>query len=228
MKIKNNLLFLFLILCTSTAIAGTEIQNGGVGLKINGKVVTFYSAKLDILPTPLKKIDGLDKLILEIQNLTIGSDSKLKLLQSILPGTKRNYFQLQNALLQKASVQKIIEEYKQKTGLNEEMEVLGITNPQTSTTLLLPDFLQLTSIEKTAILFHESLWLSGHVESIEQMITIEYLFQQYLDLKDQQAEHQAVFDFYGQLCQMFQDPYTWQLLSMFNRENNGPSPVRIE
>lgn len=201
----------------SISFAGTEIQNGGIGLKINGKVATFYSAKLEVAPAPLTQIAGLNLLINEVSKFDIGPRSKFQLLNAIIPSPERNYFQIANNEIDGEVLKKILLDYKEKTGITSaETTVLGITNPSSKVTLLLPDFFTLTDKEKAAILFHESLWINGQVKSIEQMINLEYLFQQNLEKKD----IVSAFLFYSKIGECLGDDLSWQLLATTKKEIN--------
>lgn len=224
MKIKSKILILVISILTSLSFAGTEIQNGGVGLKIDGKVATFYSAKLDVIPAPLTQIGGLDRLLNEIGALRIGSRSKFKLISAIIPGPERKYFQVNNERSNDANIRQIIEEYQRSIGATAELTILGITNPVSKNTLLFSDFFNLSPIEKSVILFHESMWITGHIGSISQMIEIEYLFQQYLENKNKQS----TFMFYGLLGEILEDDYSWQLYAALESDMAFRSEINIQ
>jgi len=202
---------------TSFTFAGTEIQNGGVGLKIDGKVATFYSSQVSIFPTPLHTIEGMSALLDEIENLSVGSSTKFHLIQSIMPNYERKYYQLDSVGTDDEVLKKIIREYQEKTGIDsKDLTVFGITNPNTKTTLLLNDFFSISPVEKQTILFHESMWISGRVQSIDQMIKLEYFFQQYLENKDAKS----TFEFYAILSELLNDNYSWQLFACLKQEMN--------
>lgn len=215
MKVSKIVAFVFLLISFSV-FAGTEIQNGGVGLKINGQTATFYSAKINILPTPLVAIEGMSILIDTISRSYIGAESKFALLNSIVPNAKRKYFQLENNTPNTETVRSILLEYQQNTGVNSnDLTLFALTNPTTKTTLLLPDFFSLSPVEKATILFHESMWIQGSIQTVEQMISLEYLFQQLLEKKNPSS----IFEFYEMLSPLLgDDNYSWQLTATLASE----------
>lgn len=190
---------LFFVLCllalNNTTFAGTDIQNGGGGLVINGTVATFYSAKISIDPEPMEMFEDIQNLNKELFHLQVTPNIKFTLLSNTTPSDDRRYFKATDSN-SKIEIEKIKEEYMKITGLSEkEIVLFAITNVANKTTVLLPDFFKLNPIEKMAILFHESMWLSLRVNSLPDMLRLEYVFQQYLENKSPKN----TFEFYRSL-----------------------------
>ncbi|MEA9357911.1 hypothetical protein SHI21_16895 [Bacteriovorax sp. PP10] len=211
MKILFSFFFVsFYALC---GFAGTDIQNGGGGLSVNGTVATFFSAKIKIDPDPIEGLDEIQMLNQEIYKLKIDSQTKFSILQNIAPSISRKYFRAtdQNS---KETLDKIKEEYQKATGLDlKDITLFAITNTQTQQTLLLPDFFLLKPIEKMAILFHESMWLSANVKSLKEMLRLEYAFQQYLE----ENSANSIFEFYSLLEKIYHNR-TWGLNAVITKE----------
>jgi len=199
MKILFFIIYLFTITTSNQTWAGTDIQNGGGGLNINGNVATFYSAKIKIDPEPMEIFEDIHNLNQELFNLGVSSSIKFLLLNNTTPSFERQYFKATDSNSQQ-TIESIKEEYMRTTGLSSKDIVLfAITNVEERTTLLLPDFFKLNATEKMAILFHESMWLSSKVESLREMLRLEYVFQQYLENKSPKN----IFDLYRKLEEIF-------------------------
>lgn len=199
MKVLFFIICLFTVTLSTQAWSGTDIQNGGGGLSINGNVATFYSAKINIDPEPMESFVEIQNLNQELFNLKIVSPLKLLLLNNTTPSYSRKYFRAtdSNSL---EDIESIKDEYMRATGISSKNIVLfALTNVEKRTTLLLPDFFKLNPIEKMTILFHESMWLSKKVNSLPQMLRLEYVFQQYLENKSTKN----IFEFYRNLEETF-------------------------
>jgi hypothetical protein len=215
--LKTLALSVYLMLFSFSLLAGTEIQNGGTGLMINGKVATFYSAKINIIPSPLVNTEGMSELLTKISTLNVDSKTKFELIKSISPSTNRNYYRVANDDPNSPEIKSIIAEYERVTHIDgDELTLFGITNPQTQTTLLFPSFFKLSATEKMAILFHESMWMTNRVTSIEEMVTLEYLFQKYLEIND----NESIYDFYGELGKLYENRGSWQFYATLAAESN--------
>lgn len=178
-------MFIYAAFC----FAGTDIQNGGGGLTINGSVATFYSARIKIDPDPIDELDGILDLEQVVYQLKIDSESKLAMIKKISPGFDRKYFKAES--INPEVLEQIKKDYQKVTGIDaSEITLFAITNTQTQNTLLLPDFFLLKPAEKMAILFHESMWLSGHINSLADMLKLEYVFQQYIEEKTAKSEYE--------------------------------------
>lgn len=211
MKIFFTIFFVnFYAVC---CFAGTDIQNGGGGLSVNGTVATFFSAKIKIDPDPIEGFDEIQMLNQEIYKLKIDSETKLSMLQNIAPSFSRKYFRATNQNSQE-TIDRIKEEYQKATGLElKDIALFAITNTDTQQTLLLPDFFLLQPIEKMAILFHESMWLSNNVKSLKDMLRLEYAFQQYLE----ENTVKSVYEFYSLLEKTY-NKGTWLLNAIMTKE----------
>lgn len=160
--------------------AGTEINNGGAGISINGKVATFYSAEMEVNPTPLKVTDAMDKTARLIKGLSIPNRAGIELTSNILPSFDRTYYAVTAESINQSTLDLIKEQYGKITHESvENITIFALTDPKTKITLLLPDYFKLNESEQIAILFHESLWINERVKTYEHMIDIEKATQIY-------------------------------------------------
>lgn len=156
------------------AIAGTEINNGGAGISINGEVATFYSAQLRVNPTPLRDVPSLNTLTNLVRKFNIPKNVKMELAENIKPSFDRKYYAVAPETINQTTLQLIKEEYSKLTKTPpDQITIFALTDPESKITLLLPDFFKLNEDEKVAILFHESLWINRRVKNYADMLEIE-------------------------------------------------------
>lgn len=197
--------------------AGTEIQNGGGGISINGEVATFYSAELKILPEPLPPNEDFIKLEELLGKLSIPNRVKVELFQNIQPSYTRRYYSVDQNYVNSALLEKIKLEYSRITGLDiKNLTVFALTDPETQITLLLPDYFKLTPSEKRAILFHESLWINNRVKNYSEMLKIEKSAQIYFTFPDDCVSNALILD---ELEKIFQERL-WTLTNSLKCEIN--------
>lgn len=182
----KHFLALIVTLLLSTQIqAGTEIQNGGGGISINGHVATFYSASMKVYPEPLTRNSDFDNLESLIGKLIIPNRVKLELIQNISPSFKRRYYSVDQNSVDSALLATIKEEYHRATNIPlEELTIFALTDPKTQVTLLLPDYFKLNTSERQAILLHESLWINSRVPNYSKMLEIDQAAQIYFTFPD--------------------------------------------
>lgn len=155
-------------------MAGTEINNGGAGISINGKVATFYSAQMQVNPVPLKTSSTMTILTGLIKKLNIPNNATIELSENVIPSFDRTYYAVTEESIDPETLRTIKEEYSRVTKTSvENITIFALTDPQSKITLLLPDYFKLNENEQVAILFHESLWINKRVKNYENMLEIE-------------------------------------------------------
>lgn len=159
---------------SAVAYAGTEINNGGAGISINGKVATFYSAEMEVNPTPLETSLVMNMTGALVRSLDLPSRVDIELIENILPSFDRKYYAVTEKSIDQSTLKIIKEQYSKITNQPvENITIFALTDPATKITLLLPDYFKLNVNEQRAILFHESLWINERVKTYENMIEIE-------------------------------------------------------
>lgn len=161
-------------------VRGTEINNGGAGISINGKVATFYSAEMQVNPSPLKTLLSINTLTNLIKNLYLPNNAKIELTENVLPSFDRRYYSVTQESIDPSTLDTIKEEYSKITKTSaDNITIFALTDPKSKITLLLPDFFKLNEDEQVAILFHESLWINERVTTYQNMLEIEKDMQIY-------------------------------------------------
>ena len=177
----NFLFFTGLSMSSFVLNAGTEIQNGGGGVKIDGKVATFYGAEMQIQQTPIRNFPALEKLNSVIATLPLPAKTKLELTENITPSYARKYYNVKKESVDEHVLNTIKEEYSNVTGVAvENLTIFALTDSKTKTTLLLPDFYNLTENEQVTILFHESMWINKRITNYKDMLRLDKSFLTYL------------------------------------------------
>lgn len=181
MKRMLRLILICIYYCVlQSAFAGTEINNGGAGISINGEVATFYSAEMKVNPTPLTDVPSIDTLLTLIKKLNLPKNVQMELSESIRPSFDRTYYAVSPETINQATLKKIKEEYSKLTNKSpDQITIFALTDPERKITLLLPDFFKLNDNEKVAILLHESLWINKRVKTYANMLEIEKDMQIY-------------------------------------------------
>lgn len=174
-KLKFKLILISIYCCVlQPALAGTEINDGGAGISINGEVATFYSAQMRVNPTPLTAIPSSDSLTKLIKKLDLPHKVQMELSENITPSFDRNYYAVSQEAINQSTLQIIKEEYSKITKIPlDQITIFALTDPEKKITLLLPDFFKLNGHEQVAILFHESLWINKRVKTYANMLAIE-------------------------------------------------------
>lgn len=215
------------VLC-SKLWAGTEINNGGSGIQINGKVATFYSVELQIQPE--KFIPNTFEIDQFIYNLPIPAAAKYELNLNIKPSSMRSYYAITSKAVDELTLMKIKNEYSKITKLPvQNIVVFALTDPVTQITLLLPDFFKLNNIEQMAILLHESLWINLMVKNYADMLKIERSAQILAHFPE---DCMAIFNFVSDLEIIFGSNY-WSLNAAYQCEKinyeffSKGSPVKV-
>lgn len=195
-------------LFTSPALAtGTDVQNGGGGVVKDGHYMTFASAQIPIkdLPEMAADIPGMKFLIEQVSNLKLTSSAKSTLLSSIYPLQQRTYYKVDADHYGSDVRAQIINNYKTAMLIpdKENIVLFAVTDIDTQTTFLLPEFYQLKEIEQAAILLHESTWILDPSQSYSQVIALEMSAQSYFQ---KPSDQQLNFNFYKNLSVSLDDP----------------------
>lgn len=207
--------------------AAREVQNGGSGISINGSYLTYYSATGKTLRQPVESsqnIPGLDSLLHEIVSLPLSTAAKTDILNFIDSSTYHQYYRLQGELDPEIR-KEITNEYSRLYNIpTEQVVIFAVTNDQQKATVLLPEFYTLRSTEQSAILMHESLWLSAAFTTYADVIDGEQITQAYLENKNDPDKFYA---FLGVLNKIRSDRFlTLKATLAFDLQNKRfPAPV---
>lgn len=202
------------------ALGGTEIQNGGGGLVIDGTVATFGTANVEIEELNHFNFPSLLELSFELSRLSTQPKIKSELLSFLSPSKKRKYFKIEDGKQDLELINKIKEKYTKEFGeqySNNKITIFAITNTETYVTLLLPDFFKLGIIEKQVVLFHELMWLTKKIENLSEMIDLEIKFQKMLENRDIKSK----FEFYITLSNIYDEDFSGLLNSMLAIETEA-------
>lgn len=206
MKLKAGL---FLV-CTFLSLSGLAIShvgNGGGGLLIQGKYMTFYSAHVLIEKTPLgpEEIPGMSFLRDQISQLAMDNESRGHLFDMIFPRTTRRYFKADKNQISEKDRKALIAEYSKLMKVPTKQVVLfALTNPKTGNTFLMPEFFKLsTATAQAAILFHESSWVQNPEQSYAQVVAAEESSQAYFENPSDAAKY---LSFYRMLSSLLEEP----------------------
>ncbi|MBS1972397.1 MAG: hypothetical protein JSU04_18980 [Bdellovibrionales bacterium] len=217
----------FLCLLGLQSYAAREVQNGGGGISINGSYLTYYSATGKTLRQPVEasqNIPGLDLLLREIVSLPLSTAAKSDILNVIDNSPYHQYYRLQGDL--DLEIRKeIVSEYSRLYKIPQEQVVIfAVTNDQEKATVLLPEFYTLRTAEQSAILMHESLWLSATFTTYNDVVDGEQITQAYLENKSSPDKFYA---FLGVLNKIRTDRFLTLKASLaFDLQNQRfPAPV---
>lgn len=181
---KQIILAVFLLAPVFSSADIRVIGNGGAGVEKNGVYMTFGSAGFFIDPQPQEVIPSLDLVLSTIDDFGVLEDQKAWFKQAIVPMGARKYYNVLKEKLDPDTYRKLQEEYAKAMGQPPQSIVLfAITDVQTKTTYLLPEFYNLKEVEKAAILFHESVWILMPQSTYLDVIQAEVVFQKYIEAK---------------------------------------------
>lgn len=189
------------------SFAAREVRNGGGGLRVNGYYLTYYSAEGETIRQamePSQNIPGLDTLLREIISLPMSSRAKTNLLNIIDNTEQHKYFRLRGSLDPELR-KKITDTYSKIFNIPpEQVVIFAVTNEEDHATVLMPEFYSLRPSEQSAILMHESLWLTPEFDTYEKVIYGEQVTQAYLE--DKQSP-EKFYNFVSLLNKMWPDRY---------------------
>ncbi|MFM6930280.1 MAG: hypothetical protein ACKOX6_17570 [Bdellovibrio sp.] len=170
--------------CLSNAHAGIEVRNGGGGFAKDGRYMTFQSAQVPIQTRELTTIElkSFEIIIRVVQKSLLNSNTKADLTRRILPSVARHYYKADLGRLDKKTKDQISDAYQKNMGISGDNFVLfALTDSETQTTALFPQFFTLKPIEQASILLHEALWTYSSIKSYEQVLQTEMAFQDYAE-----------------------------------------------
>lgn len=171
------------------SFAGPGNGGGGVGVRRNGKFLTFAEAKVE-LHKPLSEVPGMNTFLEAVDKMPLTDSYKGLLKSAVVNGGDRKYYKLSredlNADLEKTLLSKFAEVVKVSNN-GDIFELAAITLKKD--TFLLPAFFELedkgSAKEKqnqmAAILFHEGLRVVDPDISYETIADAEVTFEQWLE-----------------------------------------------
>lgn len=166
------------------AFAFREVRNGGGGVKIDGRYLTFQSAKIPVTARAEKAMDipGLQYLINKISTFPCDETMQGNLILNIWATSTRKYYRVPNSAVDPIERAKIIAEYSDLMNIpKENVALFAITSPSARATLLLPEFYELTEKEQAAILLHESMWIWKPNSTYRAVVSVEQTAQAYFE-----------------------------------------------
>jgi hypothetical protein len=205
-------------LASAWGAQGAEGGNGGGGVVKNGNYMTFYSAGLYVQPTvgsAPAKIPGLDALTSYVQKLSIlGYASKSTLLSAITPTPDRQYFVADPEQLTAEVKKRLLAEFQRVTNVDpSQLTLYALTDTESKTTFILPDFFKLNANDQVSILFHEAYWILHPKSSYNDVVNAEMAFEAALMSPSNLAR---VFDFVrwvGNGSEIYDAEVKWDLAS---------------
>lgn len=201
------LAFAVVSLLSLQSFAAREVRNGGGGLRVNGSYLTYYSAEGETTRQavePSQHIPGLDSLLREVIALPISSRAKANLINIIDNTDQHKYYRLRGSLDPELR-QKITDTYSELFNIPpEQVVIFAVTNEIDNATVLMPEFYSLRPTEQSAILMHESLWLTAEFDTYEKVVYGEQVTQAYLE--DKQSP-EKFYNFVSILNKMWPDRY---------------------
>ncbi len=167
-----------------TSFAGTDMGNGGAGVIRNGHPMTFYTARIFVnraedettlpeLRTVMDRVSGIE---------VLSTDSRMALYKALNPSESRRYFRVDKGYFDDITQQRLKAEYSRvMAGSPSDLTLFAVTDTITKTTFLLPQFFDLSEVEKQAILFHEAYWILFPKASYDRVVNAEISFQELME-----------------------------------------------
>lgn len=193
-RLKNVSLAL-LILSASPAIAaeppavGGIAGNGGGGVVDQGIYKTFYSAGFYVSSKDQTETDipAIGQLMRNLGGspLLANSEQLMPLVRALTPSAKRKYFRVLPDSFDPEMRAQLYAEYAKVTGQpTHRMVIYAVTDPNTLSTYILPEFDRLPPLGQQAILLHESLWLHWKDATYEAVMQAEAAFQAHFEIPE--------------------------------------------
>lgn len=179
-------LIAFILSIGATVFAqGHGEGNGGGGVIKNGKVSTFYSAGIitDRSDEAAEQVPGLNKLVQVIYQMPYFTKAKaVELISALRPTPQRMYYRALPDHFDARVEARIREEYVRAMRIpNKNIALFAITDSNSKTTFLLPNFYKLKPTEQMAILFHEAYWIVKPNSQYAEVIAAEAKMQAFLE-----------------------------------------------
>ncbi|NUN06174.1 MAG: hypothetical protein HUU57_10475 [Bdellovibrio sp.] len=224
---KKLITFIITFILTGQVWAAREVQNGGGGWMSDGEYKTFYSAEIPVTRKPLEinEIPGLSFLLKKVVDLHISENHRAKLLDKILPTSKRIYYRVNADRLDAEKYQELISKYSAVMGVaKENLTIFATTDAKSAETFLLPDFYKLTELELAVVLLHESAWMLDPLLDYQGVVTFEQATQAFFE---DGTTAQNVHSFYRQLSLLLKDPRVALLPTLQFDIDAGVLPARL-
>lgn len=210
-------------LLSTTAFAGTELQDGGGGVFKDGRYMTYHTARIPIKnqPATIAQIPGMKLLIERLSAMPVLDAAKSKVLASVIPSGGREYHSVSAEALHPDMRKKINAEYAKIFHCDEsEVVLFAVTDPKSKTTALFPEFFQLRETEQAAILFHETLWVLGKSFMYQEVLDLEGAAQEYFENPENE---EAVYNFYYKLSKILDQGVKSFLLATLQFDRSHPA-----
>lgn len=175
---------LLVLLLTVHSFAGTELGDGGGGVFKDGRYMTYHSARIPIksVPATIAQIPGMNMLLQRMMSAPILDVAKTQILSAIIPSGTREYHTVPAEALSPELRKSITEQYAKIFRCDpSEVVLFAVTDPQSKTTALFPEFFKLNETEQAAILFHETMWVLGNSFNYQQVLDLEGAAQAYFE-----------------------------------------------
>lgn len=195
--ISRFILISFISLVSVSSFAFREVRNGGGGVQVDGRYLTFQSAKIPVTAPAEKALDipGLQFLVNKINTLPVDETTKGNLILNIWATSSRKYYKVENSAVDPVERAAIIAEYSKLMKIPaDNVALFAITSPEANATLLLPEFYQLTRAEQAAILLHESLWIWKPNSTYHEVVSVEQAAQAYFEKRTPTSFYDFVYN----------------------------------
>jgi hypothetical protein len=181
---KYIFLVVFIGLTGLAAYAGHD-GNGGGGIYRGGRYMTFYSAGFYTDPSELTVADVLSlKDLVDFFNSTpyLSQQTKGSYISSLIPTSARKYYRVQSSTFTPEIRDRLLAEYARVMKADiKELSLYAVTDTQSNTTFLFPEFFLLSPTGREAILYHEARWILNPNSTYKSIIDSEMAFQAYLE-----------------------------------------------
>jgi hypothetical protein len=188
---------LMLALTCSLPALADRIGNGGGGVydEATGEYRTFHAAGFYVEPAFLSDSDlpELAQLRTLVRGLGLSPLHSAKLLQGLVPTHGRRFFKVASSKFSRKEYESIKDEYRRvfrDDRIN--IAIYAITDTETGSTYVLPEFSKLSARDKLQILFHEALWLMAPKASYKDIVRTDDYMARYLKSKSMDAKFQLI------------------------------------
>lgn len=184
--------FVAVLLLPVLVFAEGRTGNGGGGVIIKGNHLTIPESDISVEGQLLIQMPELVDLNEKLWDLHLPPSIFRRLLTLANPSHQRTYYELKNP--DPAKVLEIKKAYSRILKLPmKQVAVYAITDPNSQTTFLLPDYFKLKLEQETSILFHELLWILNPKLTYEDVIYGEELFHQFVEDPDYRWDDLSVY-----------------------------------
>ena len=179
------LMRIFLMSLLTSMSYASDKGNGGGGIVRGERYMTFHTAGFHINPieSDLEEVPELNNLVKFFDDHSLIPDRlKMIYIGSLLPSSSRKYFKVKEDRFTDEVRDSLLAEFSRVAGADlNELTLFAITDTNSRSTYLLPNFFKLSSNDQKAILFHEAYWILNPEASYEQVVEAEMSFQAHLE-----------------------------------------------